>query len=130
MVKITIMGASGTIGKNVAFTLAEEDVIDEIIMYSRESSHERVKGEVMDMYDALAAEDIDSVLTPSCNIEDIAGSKIVLITSGVPRVPGSKRLDLAIPNAKIIKEYSKDIAKYAPDSIILVVTNPVDVILQ
>ena len=72
MVKITIMGASGTIGKNVAFTLAEEDVIDEIIMYSRESSHERVKGEVMDMYDALAAEDIDSVLTPSCNIEDIA----------------------------------------------------------
>lgn len=127
MVKITIMGASGTIGKNVAFTLAREDVIDEIVMYSRESSHDKVTGEVLDMYDALAAEDIDSVLTASSNIEDIADSKIVLITSGVPRKDGYTRLDLAIPNAKIIKEYAQDIAKYAPDSIILIVTNPVDV---
>ena len=127
LVKITIMGASGTIGKNVAFTLANEKVIDEIVMYSRENSHERVTGEVLDMYDALAAENIDSVLTPSCNIEDIAGSKIVLITSGVPRNDGYTRLDLAIPNAKIIKEYVQNIAKYAPDSIILIVTNPVDV---
>ena len=127
MVKITIIGASGTIGKNVAFTLAKEDVIDEIVMYSRERSHPKVTGEVLDMYDALAAEDIDSVLTPSCNVEDIAGSKIVLITSGVPRKDGYTRLDLAVPNAKIIKEYAQDIAKYAPDSIILIVTNPVDV---
>lgn len=96
-------------------------------MYSRKSSHNRVKGEVLDMYDALAAEDIESVLTASSNIEDIADSKIVLITSGVPRKDGYTRLDLAIPNAKIIKEYAQNIAKYAPDSIILIVTNPVDV---
>jgi len=127
MVKISIIGASGTIGKNVAFTLAREDVIDEIVMYSRESSHNRVIGEVLDMYDALAAEDIESVLTASSNIEDIAGSKIVLITSGVPRKDGYTRLDLAVPNAKIIKEYAQSIAKYAPDSIILIVTDPVDV---
>lgn len=127
MVKISIIGASGTIGKNVAFTLAREDVIDEIVMYSRESSHNRVKGEVLDMYDALAAEDIESVLTASSDIEDIAGSKIVLITSGIPRKDGYSRLDLAVPNAKIIRGYAQDIAKYAPDSIILIVTNPVDV---
>ena len=96
-------------------------------MYSRESSHNRVKGEVLDMYDALAAEDIESVLTASSNLEDISDSKIVLITSGVPRQPGYTRLDLAVPNAEIIKEYSQAIAKYAPDSIILIVTNPVDV---
>ena len=127
MVKITIMGASGTIGKNVAFTLAKEAVIDEIILYSRKNSHERVTGEIMDMYDALAAEDIDSVLTPSCNVEDISDSDVVLITSGVPRKDGFTRLDLAEPNAKIIKEYSQNIAKYAPNAIILIVTNPVDV---
>lgn len=127
MVKITIIGASGTIGKNVAFTLAKEDVIDEIVMYSRKKSHAKVTGEVLDMYDALAAEDIDSVLTPSCNVEDIADSKVVLITSGVPRKDGSTRLDLAAPNAKIIKGYAQDIAKYAPDAVILIVTNPVDV---
>ncbi|MCD7781626.1 MAG: malate dehydrogenase [Methanosphaera sp.] len=126
--KITIMGASGTIGKNVAFTLAREDIIDEIVMFSRPSSKEKVKGEILDMYDALAAEDIDIKLKASCDYEDLSGSKIVLITSGIPRKPGMDRLDLAIPNAKLIRDYSKKIAQYAPDSIILIVTNPVDVL--
>lgn len=127
MVKISIMGASGTIGKNVAFTLAEEDIIDEIVMYSRPSSFDRVEGEILDMYDALAAEDIDCVLTGSCDYEDLADSAVVLITSGVPRKDGMSRLDLALPNAKIVDNYARQIAKYAPDSIILIVTNPVDV---
>lgn len=127
MVKVSIMGASGTIGKNVAFTLAEEDSIDEILMFSRPSSIENVKGEILDIYDALAVEDIDSVLTPSTNYEDLKDSAIVLITSGIHRKEGMSRLDLAVPNAKIVKDYAEQIAKYAPDSIILIVTNPVDV---
>ncbi|ABC57070.1 malate dehydrogenase [Methanosphaera stadtmanae] len=127
MVKITIMGASGTIGKTVAFNLAEKDVIDEIIMFSRPASHERVKGEILDMYDALAAEDIDCELKASSDYADLAGSSIVLITSGVPRKEGMSRLDLAVPNSKIVQEYSKQIAIHAPDSVILIVTNPVDV---
>lgn len=127
MVKITIMGASGTIGKTVAFTLAEEDVIEEIIMFSRPTSHERVKGEILDMYDALAAENVDCILTASSDYSDLSGSSIVLITSGVPRKDGMSRLDMAEPNSKIVQEYAKQIAKYAPDTIILIVTNPVDV---
>lgn len=127
MVKVSIMGASGTIGKNVAFTLAEEDSIDEIVMFSRPSSIENVKGEILDIYDALAVEDIDSVLTPSTNYEDLKDSAIVLITSGIHRKEGMSRLDLAVPNAKIVEGYAKQIAKHAPDSIILIVTNPVDV---
>jgi malate dehydrogenase len=67
------------------------------------------------------------ILTPSYDYEDIRGSEIVLITSGTPRKEGMNRLDLAIPNAKIVEEYAKNIAIYAPDSIILIVTNPVDV---
>ena len=127
MAKIAIMGASGTIGKNGAFTLAKEDSIDEIVLFARESSYEKITGEVLDMYDALAAEDMDCILTPTCSYEDLEGCEVVLISSGIPRKEGMSRLQLAIPNAKIVSEYSQAIAKHAPDSIILIVTNPVDV---
>ena len=75
----------------------------------------------------MAAEDIDCLLTPSCNFEDLAGSAIVLITAGVHRKEGMNRRDLAFVNAKIVANYAKQIALHAPDAIILVATNPVDV---
>ncbi|MBE6485322.1 MAG: malate dehydrogenase [Methanosphaera stadtmanae] len=125
--KISIIGASGTIGKNVAFNLTKNEVIDEIVLYSRRHNYEKIIGEVLDIYDALVAENIDSTLIPTSNIEDISGSDIVLLTAGVPRKKSSTRLNLAQTNSKIIKKYSQYIAKYAPNSIILVVTNPVDV---
>ena len=127
MVKVSILGSTGIIGKNVAFTLAREDTVDEIVMFSRPQSLDKAKGETYDMYDALAARDIDCRLTPSCDFNDISGSDIVLIAAGIHRQKGMKRLDLAIPNAKIVSCYAKKIAKYAPNSIILVATNPVDV---
>ena len=127
MVKVSILGATGIIGKNVAFTLAREDMVDEIVMFSRPESLDKAKGETYDMYDALAARDIDCKLTPTADFEDIADSHIVLITAGIHRQEGMKRLDLAVPNAEIVCYYSKKIAEYAPDAIILVATNPVDV---
>ena len=127
MVKVSIIGSTGIIGKNVAFTLAREDTVDEIVMFSRPQSLDKAKGETYDMYDALAARDIDCRLTPSSDFNDLAGSAIVLIAAGTPRKKGMKRLDLAIPNAKIVSFYSEKIAEYSPDSIILVATNPVDV---
>ena len=127
MVKVSILGATGVIGKNVAFTLARADTVDEIVLFSRPKSLEKARGETFDMYDALAAEDIDCKLTPSADYEDIRESDIVLITAGAPRQEGMTRMDLAIPNAKIVKDYAEKIAVYAPDSIILLATNPVDV---
>ena len=127
MVKVTIIGATGIIGKNVAFTLARRDTVDEIVMFSRPESLDKAKGETFDMYDALAAWDIDCKLTPSSDFNDVTGSAIVLITAGIHREKNMKRLDLAVPNAEIVADYSKKIAEYAPDSIILVATNPVDV---
>ena len=126
MAKVSIIGSTGIIGKNVAFTLALEDAVDEIVMFSRPESLDKAKGETYDMYDALAANDIDCRLTPSSDFNDIAGSAIVLISAGVPK-KGMKRLDLAVPNAEIVSYYSKKIAEYSPDSIILIATNPVDV---
>lgn len=127
MVKVSILGSTGVIGKNVAFTLARADTVDEIVFFSRPESVDKAKGETFDMYDALAAEDIDCRLTPSCDYADIEGSAIVLITAGIPRKEGMKRIDLAIPNSEIVANYAKQIAIHAPDSIILIATNPVDV---
>ena len=127
MVKVTIMGSTGIIGKNVAFTLARADTVDEIVFFARPQSVEKAKGETFDMYDALAAENIDCKLTPSSDFEDIKDSKIVLITAGIPRQKGMNRLDLAVPNARIVNDYAKEVAVHAPDAIILVATNPVDV---
>lgn len=127
MVKVSILGATGVIGKNVAFTLARANIVDEIVLFSRPQSIEKAKGETFDMYDALAAEDIDCKLTPSCDYKDIENSNLVLITAGTPRKEGMKRMDLAIPNAEIVRNYAEKIAIHAPDSIILIATNPVDV---
>lgn len=121
------MGASGTVGAAAAFTIAEEIPLTELLLYSRESSLPRIKGESLDMYDALAAKDIRVTLNVTSNIEDIVDSDIVVITSGVSRTSDMSRKDLALPNAKIVSDYSKAVAKYAPNSILLIVTNPVDV---
>ena len=127
MVKVSILGSTGVIGKNVAFTLARADTVDEIVMFARPQSVDKAKGETFDMYDALAAEDIDCELTPTSDFNDIKDSAIVLITAGIPRQEGMNRRDLAIPNAKIVKNYSEQIAIHAPDAIILIATNPVDI---
>ncbi len=121
------MGSTGVIGKNVAFTLARADTVDEIVLFARPESIEKARGESFDMYDALAAEDIDCKLTPTSDFQDLKNSAIVLITAGIPREEGMNRRELALPNAKIVDNYSKQIAVYAPDAIILIATNPVDV---
>ena len=84
MVKVSVMGSTGVIGKNVTFKLARADTISEVVLFSRPESIDKAKGQSYDMYDALAAEDIDCLLTPSCNYEDLADSQIVLISAELP----------------------------------------------
>ena len=127
MVKVSVMGSTGVIGKNVTFKLARADTISEVVLFSRPESIDKAKGQSYDMYDALAAEDIDCLLTPSCDYEDLADSQIVLISAGAPRQEGMSRRDLAFVNGKIVSNYARQVAKYAPDAIIVVATNPVDV---
>lgn len=114
-------------GRTAAFCLAEENVVDNLVLFAREDSLAKIEGESLDMYDAMAAKDIRIKIESSCNKESLHDSDIVVITAGVPRETGMSRSDIAIPNAKIVAEYSRQVAKYSPNSIILVVTNPVDV---
>ncbi|MDO8869845.1 MAG: malate dehydrogenase [Methanobacteriaceae archaeon] len=125
--KVSVIGASGKVGSSAAFCLAEEYSLRELVLVSREESLDKIKGEAMDMYDALAAKDVHVDIKSTSNLEDLAGSNIIVLTSGIARKEGMSRMDLAIPNAKIVAKYAKAVAKYAPDSILLVVSNPVDV---
>ena len=125
--KVSVIGASGRVGKAAAFCLAEEDLVNKLVLISRERSLGQIEGEALDMSDALAAKDIRVSITSSCNWEDTKDSDIVVISAGIPRTADMNRVDLAIPNARIIAQYSKMIAKSAPSSIILVITNPVDI---
>jgi malate dehydrogenase len=127
LLKVSVIGASGRVGRAAAFCLAEENVVSKLVLLSRKESLERIEGESLDMYDAMAAKDIRISIKSSCEMEDLHDSDIVVITAGVPRRAGMSRSEIAIPNAKIIAEYSRIIAEHSPNSIILVVTNPVDV---
>ncbi len=125
--KVSVIGASGKVGSASAFCLAEENSVEELVLFSRKKSLNRTIGESMDMYDALAAKDVHVDIKSTCNMEDVSDSDVVVLTSGMARKPGMSRLDLAIPNARVISGYAQAISKYAPESIMLVVTNPVDV---
>ena len=125
--KVSILGASGRVGRATAFCLAEESVVSELLLVSRECSLDQIEGEATDMYDALAAKDINVQIGTSCQLENLVDSDIVVITAGIPRSSGMPTIDLAITNAKIVAQYARAVAKHAPESIILVVTNPVDV---
>lgn len=125
--KVSVIGASGKVGRTAAFCLAEENVVSKLVLFSRDESLAKIEGESLDMYDAMAAKDIRISILSSCNMEDLQDSDIVVISAGVPREAGMSRSDIAIPNAKIVGEYAREVAKHSPDSLILVVTNPVDV---
>ncbi|HPX78487.1 MAG TPA: malate dehydrogenase, partial [Methanobacterium sp.] len=125
--KVCVIGASGKVGRTAAFCLAEENVVDNLVLFAREDSLAKIEGESLDMYDAMAAKDIRIKIESSCSKENLHDSDIVVITAGIPRDAGMSRSDIAIPNARIVAEYSRLVAEYSPNSIILVVTNPVDV---
>lgn len=125
--KVSVIGASGRVGRTAAFCLAEENMVSKLMLFSRKQSIEKIEGESLDMYDAMAAKDIRIKIESSCNMEDLHDSDIVVISAGVPRKTGMSRSEIAIPNANVVAEYSKLVAEHSPNSIILVVTNPVDV---
>lgn len=125
--KVSIIGATGRVGRAAAFCLAEENSVNRLVLIARDESLCKIQGESLDIYDALAAKGIYVSIKTSCELEDIAGSSVVVLAAGASRKPGMERANLGAQNAQIVAEYSKKIAEVAPDSIILVITNPVDV---
>lgn len=125
--KVSIIGATGRVGRAAAFCLAEENSVNNLVLIAREESVDKIKGESLDIYDALAAKGVYVSIKTSSDLTDIKDSNVVVLSAGASRKPGMERIDLGTSNAKIVAEYSRKIAEVAPDSTILVITNPVDV---
>ncbi len=122
--KVTVIG-TGNFGSTVAFILAMRGSCHEVVLRGR--NIDVAKGKALDMSQAANAAREHTVVRAAEGPEDMAGSKIVVITAGAPRTPGMSRDDLLTKNAEIVKKYALEIKEYAPESIVVVVSNPLDV---
>ncbi|PNR97012.1 L-lactate dehydrogenase [Petrotoga sp. 9PWA.NaAc.5.4] len=120
--KVSIIGI-GKVGSSVAFSLLNKAITDELVLIDRNKI--LAEGEALDLLHASAFH--KRMVIRSGEYEDIQGSDIIIVTAGAAQKIGETRLDLALKNAQIIKEISENIKKYAPNSIVINITNPVDV---
>jgi len=121
--KISIIGA-GNVGATAAYYLAEK-VIANIVMI--DVSEGATKAKALDFLHAGPVRGYDVQITGSGDYAAIAGSDVVVITAGLPRKPGMDRMDLLKVNTEIVKGVSLRVAEYAPNAVVIVVTNPLDV---
>jgi|TARA_B100000678_G_scaffold78202_1_gene64661 malate dehydrogenase len=120
--KVAVIGA-GNVGATCAFVLAQKNV-GEIVMLDIYEGF--AKGKALDMSQGGQILNYDGKITGTKDYSDIAGADVVVVTSGFPRQPGMSREDLIGKNADIISQVGAGIRDHAPDSIIVMVTNPLD----
>jgi malate dehydrogenase len=121
--KVTVVGA-GNVGSNTARRLAENDVADEIVMIDIVEG--LPQGLALDIGQSAPIERFEGHVVGTNDYADTAGSDVVVITAGLPRQPGMSRMDLLDKNAEIVGGVTEQIAKHSPDTIIIVVSNPLD----
>ncbi|XVU26347.1 malate dehydrogenase [Actinoplanes sp. CA-054009] len=127
--KVTVVGA-GFYGSTTAQRLAEYDIFDTVVL--TDIIDGKPAGLALDMNQSRPIEGFETKLvgvTTGPNgegYEAIEGSDVVVVTAGLPRKPGMSRMDLLEVNAKIVRQVAENIAKYAPNAVVIVVSNPVD----
>jgi len=125
MNKITIVGA-GRVGESTAQFLASRDMCRELVLIDvREGAAE---GASLDIQEDAPLFQFDTKLSGSNKSEMMAGSELIIITAGIPRKPGMSRSDVLETNVKITDQIVKDAMQYAPDAMLLFVSNPVDIL--
>ncbi|MEA3419395.1 MAG: malate dehydrogenase [Campylobacterota bacterium] len=122
--KVTVIG-TGNFGSTVAFILAMNGICHNVVLMGR--NYDAAKGKALDMSQASNAARQHTIVKAAKSSECLVGSDVVVITAGAPRSPGMNRDDLLMKNAEIVKKYSQLIKEYAPESIVVVVSNPLDV---
>ena len=120
--KISIIGA-GSVGATCAQRIAEKDYADVVLV---DIIPGLPQGKALDMMESAPVLGFDSRVVGTNGYEETADSDVVIVTSGLARKPGMTRDELLLANAKIITEVTRNVVKYSPDGIILMVTNPVD----
>ena len=123
--KIAVIGAGYT-GATAALMLAQKELGD-IVLVDIPFMSDATKGKALDMLQVGPVQNFDVDITGTSRYEDIQDADFIIITAGIARKPGMSRDDLVATNAKIVEDVSKNIAHYAPNSYVLVLSNPVDV---
>lgn len=123
MKKVSIIGA-GNVGSSVALYLAEHKIADVYLLDVVEGLPE---GKALDAEEAAPIRRYDVELRGCTDFSCLVDSDVVVITAGIARKPGMSRDDLLNTNAKIIKSVSEKVAEFAPNTIVIMVTNPLDV---
>jgi malate dehydrogenase len=124
--KITVVGA-GFVGSTLVQRLAERDYAD-VVMF--DIIPNMPQGKALDLLQAGPVLGYDSLVVGTNEYADTSNSDIVVITSGFPRKPGMTRDDLVKKNQEIVSQVTKEVVKYSPDCIIIMVTNPLDAMAQ
>lgn len=125
MKKITVIGA-GNVGSTCANVIAHKELCDEVILVDIKENF--AEGKALDMWETSPVNYYDTRIVGVTNdYERTADSDIIVITSGLPRKPGMSRDDLIKTNANIVKSVTEQAVKYSPNAILIIVSNPLDV---
>jgi malate dehydrogenase len=120
--KISVIGA-GFVGSTCAHWAASKELGDVVLI---DINGDAAKGKALDLFEASPVEGFDSRLHGGSDYALTSDSDVVVITAGLPRKPGMSRDDLLATNAKIVKECAQNVAKYSPNCVLIIVSNPLD----
>lgn len=122
--KVSVIG-SGFTGATTALMVAQKELAD-VVLVDIPQMEKPTKGKALDMLEASPVQGFDANIIGTSDYKDITNSDIVIITAGIARKPGMSRDDLVNTNANIMKSVAVEIKKHAPETIIIVLSNPVD----
>ena len=125
--KITVVGA-GHVGATCSQLLSQKELAKEVVLVDIADGIPQGKG--LDQWESAPIEGFDSRVFGASDYQSSVDSEIFIVTAGIARKPGMSRDDLLKTNANVIRSVSREIARVAPDSIIIMVTNPLDVMAQ
>lgn len=125
MTKVSVIGA-GNVGATCADVLAHREIANQVVLVDIKQNF--AEGKALDIWQTAPVNMYDTRVTGSTNdYSKTANSDVVVITSGLPRKPGMSRDDLIATNAKIVESVTKQVVEHSPNAIIIVVSNPLDV---
>ncbi|MET3290960.1 UNVERIFIED_CONTAM: malate dehydrogenase [Brevibacillus sp. OAP136] len=122
--KIAVIG-SGFTGATTAFILGQKELGD-VVLVDIPQLENPTKGKALDMMESSPVLGFDANITGTANYEDIKDADMVIITAGIARKPGMSRDDLVNTNAGIMRSVAEQVKTYAPNSVVIVLSNPVD----
>jgi malate dehydrogenase len=122
--KISVIGG-GNVGASCALWAAQKELGDIVVLDIPQAAN-AVKGKMLDLAQCGPMELFDANIVGTDDYKDTADSDVVIVTAGLPRKPGMSRDDLIATNVKIVKSVAEQVARYSPDAVMIIVSNPLD----